>query len=232
MRVLLAMTFLFLSISASADYCSATLKDRFGSYLRNFSEYGYTQQEACREALRACNYEKVRLEYDRNFYGAFCEVDRFSDPYPRPTPTPSPRACEYELTRANGNVVQVFRGRGYDSCEDARRQCEIELRDNQRQGRMPRAYCAMSRDGGRDRDRDLVTKTCRVEQVDRRMGRVVRVHTGSATGRRSEDLKRQACNEAATMCARAVRDSRRPDTCVARESSIDDRNDDFSIRGF
>ncbi|EQC44239.1 hypothetical protein [Bacteriovorax sp. Seq25_V] len=228
MKGLLTLVVLFLSLSASADYCSATLKDRFGGYLRSFSEFGYNQQEACREALRSCNYEKVRLEYDRNFYGAFCEVDRFSNPNPYP-PRPTPRTCEYELTRANGNVVQVFRGRGYDSCDDARRQCERELRDQQRNGRMPRAYCAMSRRGGHDRD--LVTKTCRVEQVDRRMGRVVRVHTGSATGRRSEDLKRQACQEAATMCARAVRNSRSSDACVARETP-NDRDDDFIIHGF
>lgn len=245
MKFLLGLTLCLMAQMASADYCSATLKDRFGSPLRSFSEYGYTHQEACRDALRSCSYEKERLQYDRYYEGLYCELDTFRNPVPSPYPTPYPgpgrdrNECEVELQRANGNVITTFRARSYDrrqACMEARRDCEVELRANQRQGRMPRAMCVEVQDR---RDRDLITRTCSVEQVDTRMGRVVDTHRGVATGRQNEDVQRRACDEAVNQCMAAVRQSRRPDTCVMARNQdrfdidiVDDRSGDSFDFGY
>lgn len=236
MKFLLGLTLCLMAQVASADYCSATLKDRFGSSLRSFSEYGYTEQEACREALRSCNYEKERLTYDSHYYGAYCDIDTFRpNPRPNPGPGPSPfpnpgrdrNECEVELTRQNGAVVSTFRARSFErrlACGEARRDCEVELRAQQRMGRLPRAACLEVQDR---RDRDIVTKSCAVEQVDTRRGRVVDTHRATATGRAHEDVKARACSEATNECMRAVRMSHRPDTCVISRNQ--DRDDRFDI---
>lgn len=237
MKVLLGLVLCLMAQMASADYCSATLKDRYGSALRSFSEYGYTEQEACRDALRSCNYEKERLTYDSYYFGAYCDIDTFRNPAPRPNPTPSPfpnpgpgrdrDLCEVELQRANGNVVTTFRVRSYDrrqACAEARRDCEVELRSNQRQGRLPRAMCVEVQDR---RDRDFITKSCSVERVDTRMGRIIETHRATATGRQNEDVKRLACDEATNQCMRAVRMSNRPDTCIISRNQ--DREDSFDF---
>lgn len=235
MKFLIGLTFSLLAMSASAEYCSASLKDRYNTVIRSFTEYGYSSNEACRDALRSCNYEKERLSYDRYYQGLNCEIDTFRNPYPGPVPTPRPtptpprdnRSCEVELRRANGDVITTFRRSSYDrrdACLEARRECEVELRFNQRQGRMPRAYCMEVEDR---RDRDFVTKSCTVERVDQRVGRVIDFHTATATGRVESEVERRACEDATQECMRAARMSNRADTCIiSRNHDRDDRRDD------
>lgn len=228
MKVLLTMAFFFLTATAAnADYCSATMKDRYSTRIGSYTEYGYTKNEACREALRECNMEKVRRDYDSRYYGAYCEIDTFSNPNPFPTPGDRD-TCEYELRTRNGRVIDTFVGRGRHSgyaCNDARRECELKLDQLNRQGRNQQAYCAQASGRGDGRDR-YETQTCSVERVNTRMGRVIEIHTATSTGPRGSDVKREACSQAQRECEIASRYTSTPDTCVIRNNA---RDNDFDV---
>jgi hypothetical protein len=220
----------FASAAAYADSCSVAMTSVRGSILDTFTGFGYSRSEACKDALRECEYDRQRRDHDRIYRDAACTVlnDR------RPTPTPDPRreqSCTFDLKRANGIIIESFdafaRNEG-KACRQAQRQCEDELRHRHSQGRNPRAFCEKSyRSGRHDRPR-FETKTCSVDRVTvRGQGRgrgrgdrgqlVLETHFATATGRIGTDVQRDACDQAMRMCESQARYSRFQ-FCITRDS--------------
>jgi hypothetical protein len=69
------------------------------------------------------------------------------------------RGCTVELQTRRGDYLDSFTAR---TCQDARWDCEDELRQRRREGRNPYARCVVvSDDGGSDHDRGYWTCTAR-----------------------------------------------------------------------
>jgi len=226
MKKLIIIAATLFATTAAAEYCSSRLQDVRGNTLRTFSGYGYSANEACKEALRECRFEKRRLAgQSRRYRDASCMVERRT----RPVPTPVKRTCEFDLKKGNGRVIDTFRAKGQSksqACQKARRKCENDLWNRQANGRNPRAYCAKSFSNGGGNDYDFVTKSCTVERVNKR-GRIVDTHFGSASGRRNTGVKARACQKAMSDCRMEASYSGRYQTC----HQANNNNNDFDFYG-
>lgn len=110
--------------------------------------------------------------------------------------------CRAELLTRNGNLIQSFRGQGWDrqeACRMARRQCRQELRYRQNMGRNPYAYCSVGLGGGGHQQ--IVQRWCQSYLIGR-AGRIRRTFQAQAQGPRGTGVKRMACNKARRKCNR------------------------------
>ncbi|MCP4913363.1 MAG: hypothetical protein GY909_09595 [Oligoflexia bacterium] len=176
-----------LMASEAYSMCTVVLENRrTGIEKQRFTSIGL---RACTEALDDC--ERARL-YTRRPGMNVCRIKSQTDVPPRRN------ACTYSILEF-GRVVDSFEGRGRFACDDARRMCSDALYRGQRTGRYRYfAECKKTETRLPPR-RDLVTRQCQVNRVDR-FGNLMGVHLGTATGRRGTGVNERACQDAEAQC--------------------------------
>lgn len=182
--------------------CTATLEKKFDDWSTNyyfvdsFTEYG---PNACLEASETCETEKFG-KWDSWKYR--CVVERPT----RPTPAPVP-SCTYQIEagrRGNRRLVgQPFHAIGFNACRFAQLECEDELDQLRRFGRVgPFAECVQVSGGGRPDPRPITyTRSCTAELIAGRVGRPTgNIFQATATARSSSEAEQRACNDALAQC--------------------------------
>jgi len=188
---------LVFSASAAASTCTYDLKDRNGYDINTFRASSYYRSEACSMARQQCQDDLIRRHRRQRDPGAYCSERYFDDGRSQDR-----RVCKFNLVRGNGRIIETFRSRGYNPCQEAKRECRQELRYRQSNGRNMRARC--EKDGySNPRQPRMVSKSCSVERIGRR-GRFVQTHFGSAYGPQGSGVQQQACQQAMRSCRSAA----------------------------
>lgn len=111
--------FLLLAMLASPsiyayDTCVAELETAEGRFVQQFFAEGRDLKEACRNALRECNREKLLLERNNVYRNLRCETGRGGTrpPVPNPTPIPTPRPSNYDVLTGD-QVIPDSYSQGY-----------------------------------------------------------------------------------------------------------------------
>lgn len=213
-KLLWALVGLALSGAVMAETCTTDLRNRNGLLINSFDGWGYTMNEACRESRRECLQELEWRLRSGSYPGAYCE-DQNRGPY---DPTPRQYRCFANMNRGNGAHIASFRGLSnfsqQQACTEALRDCQGDLRRRQSRGQNPRAYCEIDRVGNPgprpgpgNPPGGVVTVACSAELLGP-AGRVRRVLTATAQGRRADQsVRRIACERAMKQC-QAVRNAR------------------------
>ncbi len=120
MKLIVAALAAAFSFSAYAITCTVDLTNGY-STIRTYRSSAYARNEACRDALRECN--RDRMSYGSNYR---CDTrDVGNDPYPNP----GYESCTYQLQDRYGFRVNSFTSSSYyryEACNSARSQCESE----------------------------------------------------------------------------------------------------------
>lgn len=147
LTVILFALSLTVAADASANSCTALLKNGRGYTLDTFNAWGYDRVDACNQARRQC--QRAMRNGRHNARNLYCEVaGRHGGGYGQ-TVT---RTCGAELVGPRGRTIQYFQARanGYrgsgvkqQACRKALRKCN---RMKNEQGRY-RARCLSERGG-------------------------------------------------------------------------------------
>ena len=207
----LIFTFSIISLATNAEECSAIIKDRFGSTLERFTEFSYSREAACSEAMYQCNRSLSDARSNGRYYDANCEVDGYNPnpyPYPGPGPVPTPTntMCTTDLVDQFNRIVRSFAGYGRDmwqACNEADRFCREELYRTNIYG----ARC-VTRNGGNYPNPPMPprmkTESCEVHRFDP-AGFFIESYFNSATGPFNTDVKRMACDQSMNQCQRELK---------------------------
>ncbi len=125
-KFLLAFAMLFsFSYASYADSCTVAMTNG-NINVRTYRGTGYGRNEACRDALRECNRDRVsnsRYRYYR------CETIRYNPGNGGGYPYPGQESCTYNLQDRYGYTLRTFTGTSYyrsQACADANNQCQSE----------------------------------------------------------------------------------------------------------
>ncbi len=203
MKNIVLLFALVFSAYASASNCTYDLKDRSGFDLETFRSYATYRFEACDEARMECQNELIRRHRRQRNPGAYCAERYYDDGRNNQRKT-----CRFNLVTRRGRVVDSFQSRGYNPCQDAKRECRQELRYRQNNGRNMNARCEKEGRFEPVPPTRMVSRSCTVDRMGRR-GRVVQSHFGSSYGRQGTGVQRQACDQAMRSCRMSTRGNQR-----------------------
>ena len=126
MKVLLMAIALSYSFVSVADTCTVAMTNGYNN-VRTYRGTGYGRNDACREALRDCNRDRISDYRYRNYR---CETQRYNPGngggYP---PNPGNESCTYKLQDRYGYSLRTFYATAYyrsQACIDANNQCQNE----------------------------------------------------------------------------------------------------------
>lgn len=100
--------------------------------------------------------------------------------------------CKFELQNGRGKVLHTFTGFGYlkqDACKEAKKDCKQVKQAGY--FRAPLQQCI--------KVKELVTRTCSVEMVNKR-GKFIKEVSAQATGLQGMGIKAKACKKALKKC--------------------------------
>ncbi len=216
-KFLIAVGLVLSSVSAMAVTCNAEMVARNGRVIDRFSSYDYSYDQACREALRECRYEKQRRSYDVVVQRATCEVERRN-----PNPVPRKEVCSFNLVNSNnGRIVDTFTAQGQNEIQACKKADDKCFDARYTKANPWKFSCEKVRGGGYDprpRPNPTVTRFCTVDRIGntRYGGRVLQSYTASATGVQGSGVLARACQKAASDCSIDSRYSGQRDACVQR----------------
>lgn len=192
----LATMLSFVSL-AHAGVCTVDMTDSYRT-VRTYRGSGYNRTDACREALRDCNRDRLATP---NHYRLQCETRSYNPGNPYPNPNPGYESCSYKLQDRFGYSVRTFTATSYyrsQACNDASYQCESERNYRSSRGEYG-LTCVEDYFGGGYPPPSQSTASCSAELVDR-YGYRISIITETAYGRNYSEAQGQACAEALKVC--------------------------------
>lgn len=190
----LLITFIFLGISglASAETCTALIKDRQGQVWEAFTRSSYSRQAACDVAKYDCNGALAYGQSVGRYYGAFCEIQ---------SPRPTQFICQTDLVDYYGRILRSFTAPGssvWDACRTSDNICEAQrARSNGSEG----TRCV---NRGTNPRPPIKTEQCSVNRFDP-AGMFIQRYIGRATGPINSDVLGEACRQAISLCSRDLK---------------------------
>lgn len=197
MKLLFALATMLSFVSlAHAGVCTVDMTDGYRN-VRSYRGHGYDRQDACREALRDCNRDRIASP---NQYRLRCETRSYTPGNPYPNPNPGYESCTFQLQDRYGYRLQSFTATSYyrsQACADASRQCDSERNYRSSRGEYGLS-CSEDYFGGGNPP-GQTSAQCSAELVDR-FGYRISIITESAYGRNYSEAQGQACAEALKSC--------------------------------
>lgn len=182
---------------AQAGVCTVDMTDGYRT-LRTYRGSGYDRTDACREALRDCNRDRISRPGQGRLQ---CETRSYTPGNPYPNPNPGYESCTFQLKDRFGYNLRSFTATSYyrsQACSDASRQCDSERNYRASRGEYGLS-CMEDYFGGGNPPPSQTTASCSAELVDR-YGYRLSIITESAYGRSYSEAHGQACAEALKSC--------------------------------
>lgn len=201
MKTLLALFLLGISSLASAEMCTAVIRDPSGYVFETFTRSSYSQQAACDTATFDCRNALMYGQSMGRYLNATCTLQ-----FERPDPRPYPLLCQTDLVDRFGGTVRAFTANGRDereACFASDNMCKSELARRDSFGH--RCVNRGIVNGRRPR-----TEQCTANRFDP-AGMFIQSYTSVATGPADSDVLGMACRNAVNECSRDLRGRQ---TCV------------------
>ncbi|MBH46864.1 MAG: hypothetical protein CME71_01695 [Halobacteriovorax sp.] len=193
MKLLIALTMMLsASFAANAYTCNVDMTDGYRT-VGTYRGSGYNRADACRDALRDCNRDRVSSPRNQRYR---CETRDSGTG----NPNPGYEFCTYTLKDRYGYSLRSFQASSYyrsEACYDASRQCDSERNYRASRGEYGLS-CSEDYFGGNNPPHQT-SASCSAELVDRYGYRISTI-TEVAYGRSYSDAQSQACAEALKSC--------------------------------
>ena len=199
MKFLLALFFLTFQTIASAEFCTAVIKDLTSGYeYENYTRNSYSHDDACYIAMSDCRFSLGNAQAQGRYYNANCFV---VDNYP-PTPPNQSLTCATDLVDQVNRIVRRFTAtsnNGYEACLQSDQFCKMAIARGPNYGL--RCINEGIINGGNYPNPPMQTAECTVSRVDPN-GKILEKYLGRAQGPRGTDVYHAACNVAIENCAK------------------------------
>jgi hypothetical protein len=197
MKKIFALLLFSLSTLASAEICTAVIKDMQNGYeYESFTRQGYSMPAACDQASYECNDALSRAQSYGRYYGAQCIVKFNPNPYPRQV------VCQTDMVNQWNETQRIFTAPGQspsDACYQSDSLCKMALARSGGFG-----YRCVNQGIINDRPNRTKTENCTVNRLDP-AGMFIQSYFATATGPIFSDVKGQACNRAMNDCSYQLR---------------------------